>query len=164
MSINGSQKALDCVESEKIKIKYTCAGNSDFLLTHTWEFSLFSWDCNLSLIFCNASFSSLSLSLSDRSFLKSSSYICTCNHYDYVNFSRATTEILIHFVVWLLFKQWPSSGMHSKRIPLYSPATKRFSLAFFLIFFFKWTIQNDNSTVAHQLKHSTASLFVDSHN
>lgn len=91
MSINGSQKALSCVESEKKKIKYTCAGNGSFLLTHTWELSLLSWDCNLSLIFCNASFSSLSLSRSDLSFLKSSSYIWTCNHHEHcVSFSRAT--------------------------------------------------------------------------
>lgn len=90
MSINGSQKAFSCVESEKKKIKYTCAGNGSFLLTHTWELSLLSWDCNLPLIFCNASFSSLSLSRSDLSFLKSSSYIWTCNHHEqYVNFSRA---------------------------------------------------------------------------
>lgn len=121
------------MESEKIKIKYTCVGNGNFVLTHTWEFSLFSWDCNLSLIFCNASFSSLSLSLSDLSFLKSSSYICTCNHYDQVcEFQQSHNGNFHPLCCLVAFKHWPSSRVHSKGIPpLHNPATKSFPHLFY---------------------------------
>lgn len=147
MSLNRSQKALGCVESEKIKIKYACVGKSIFLLTHTCEFSLFSWVCNLSLAFCNASFSSLSLSLSDLSFLKSSSYICTCNHYDQVcEFQQSHTEILIHFfcVCGCFLNTCQPEGCIQKG-SLQSCNQNTFPH----LFFFKLKIANEESPVAH---------------